>query len=184
MPIVNISDDVLNAMEASGVEGIVTAAKNLKASKDVFVPKGRMDEVIVERNELRSQVTTLEGEKSALVTSHNAEKTTLQQKAAALETELNTVKPAAEKYDGVRKAKVQQLKDKMKDNFLPEYEAMSMESIDKLLVANGAAPPVDNGGSGGGDGKIKSLAGMKPEEREAHIQAAKDGKLKTESTTT
>ena len=165
-----------------GFTDLAADAEKLNAGE--YVPKARFNEVnqkaidaqkklddastanqTAEQERLRKQ-----GEFQTLA-EQNAKKAEDAQKLA--EQIKKDLEPDAVAYRALQKAKVAELKEKMGDLFLPEYEGFSLASLEKL-TQNNAIPPVPLANRVGGRVEIgKAFKDMTPEEKRQAIADVK-----------
>jgi len=179
MPVVNITDSELELLESSNVENIVAVSKRLKNSKDIYIPKNRLDEVISERDNLRQNVNQLTTEKIDAVNKLTEVEKNSVEKITALNEQVEKAKPLIESLENSRQDKIKLLKEKLGDNYLPEYDSFTVSSLDKLLSVSSKHTKVDTKVSSPTTSEpLKPFSEMTKEEREKVIKQAKSGTLR------
>ncbi|GEM_PF-4220387 len=140
-------------------------AKKLK--EEIWIPKGRFDEVLTKQKELSEKLTVAEADRLASTS-----------RVQEAEIQLKSEKAVADQYRQYVKDKKAQLKERFGDLWIPEYEAetFSLSSLEKVAerVLSGNPPGtviVPPGKQAG----AKRLSDMSPLEREAAIAKAKLG---------
>ena len=144
-----------------------TAAMAKKLKEEIWIPKGRFDEVLAKQRELSEKLTLIEAEKQAGVF-----------KAQEFESQLKIEKSIADQYRQYVKEKKTQLKEQFGDLWIPEYEAdsFSLSSLEKVAErALKGNPPGTIITPPGKQATPKRLSEMNPLEREAAIAKAKVG---------
>ena len=144
-----------------------TAAVAKKLKEEIWIPKGRFDEVLIKQRELAEKLTQAE-----------AEKQSNSFKAQEFEAHLKAEKVVADQYRQYVKDKKTQFKEQFGDLWIPEYEsdAFSLSSLEKVAekIFKGT-PPGTVITPPGKQPTPKRLSEMTAAEREAAINKAKAG---------
>jgi len=180
-----LTDDEFKVLESTPDGAAV--AKKLKDAGD-YIPKSRFDEVITERNTLAAQQAKIDADRKAaeddrMRKAGEFEKVEQAHRAriAELEKLAADEKAVADEYRTARQARVDAVKKELGDNWLPEFESLSMASLDKLSAQRKGAPPdKPDSGKPGVVYQGKTMSEMTPAERERYIQAAKNGEFKNQ----
>jgi hypothetical protein len=161
------------------------AALGAKLETATFIPKERFDEVNTRSKELADQLAKFEADKKqsedAAALAQGKYKEIAERTAKELadtRTLLETEKKTADEMRAFRKAKTEQIQKDLGDKWQPEYEGLSVASLEKLRETILQTPKANPDGSQPGvRHEAKSLRDMAPAEREKMISDAMAGKL-------
>jgi len=180
-----LTPEEIAKIKAGGGELAAVAEKLEKAiAEGQMIPKSRFDEVNEAKKKFEAELENIRAEQKKLddekLRAQGEHEKLAQQARAELEkakAELEREHATAEEFRKHRAARVEEMKKKMGDEWLPEYENFSLDSLGKLEAKfddkkRGPTSPHRPGGPGAPD---KTLLELTPAEREAKIAAAKAG---------
>lgn len=152
--------------------------------KEIQIPKARFDEVNNELRTLKERIAKEDKEREEAAAKKLAEDGKFKEvadaaskKATDLEKALAGEKELADKYRGLRTARVEALKKALGDAWLPEYENFSLESLDKLAAQKDPPKGVNTQRPAGG-GASKPVSEMTPQEFQKYLEDVKSGRIK------
>ena len=141
-----LTPEEIKLLKDSGNEGLAAVALKLESTN--YVPQSRLNEVIDKAKTYESELATLKAAKDAdeveRLKKQGEYKTLAEQEKADKEKALkerDELKPLADQYTELKSAKAAQLKESLGEDYLPEYDSLSLVSIEKLLAKKQTAPP-------------------------------------------
>lgn len=168
-----LSKEALDALKRD--PALAAVAEKLESEQ--FIPKSRFDEVNLKAKEAADALVKAESERAQRQQELEQQAEDERRKRKTLEQQLATEKAEADRFREYRKTKLNAFKDQFGDEWLPEYETFSLESLEKLSERWKAPAVRVDPSKPGLKVQPRSLMEMTPEEREQFIAKAKSGTL-------
>jgi len=137
-----LTSEEIKALKDSGNEALAAIALKLESSN--YVPQDRFNEKNAEAKAAQDALAKIKADAEAVEAERMAKQGEYKALADKAQAELEKIKPFADQFNAIRTRKIEELKKSLGDDFLPEYESFSLESLEKVGGKKSAPPPTDS----------------------------------------